>query len=120
MSSKHIRSHKDEELNNLRIKDDSKFEDILNEHHEYCLSPQQIKLIENAHKFLIRVNGEFVPNFDYTLIGMKFGTLFVMGANEVTCLEFGANHIVIENKLTGSVVKFINENYIKEVLQNVG
>lgn len=120
MTWKQSDQRKDEQMQTLRIAEDQKFDAIAEEPHDFLLNPQQILLIENARKFLMLKNEEFVPNFNYSLIGMKFATFFAMGANKLSMVSSGENFIVVTNELTKETVKFINENYIKEVLQNVG
>lgn len=111
--------HKEEQFNEPWVKEDVRFDEQMDEPHEFRLTHAQIMKIENATKFYALVNNNFVTAPEWSLIGVKFSALFAMGADKLVPRYEKDNYIVVTNELTNETFKFVSEGYKFEVL-NVG
>lgn len=109
--------HKEEQFNEPMVKEDVRFDEQMNEPHEFLLTHAQIMKIENATKFYILLNNDFVPAPHWSLIGVKFATLFAMGADKLLFRYEKDNYIVVTNEFTNETFKFVTEkstvNFLK-------
>lgn len=111
--------HKEEQFNEPWIKEDVRFDECFNEPHEFLLSHSQIMKIENATKFYVLHNDDFVTAPNWSLIGVKFSALFAMGADKLVPRYEKDNFIVVTNQFTNETFKFVTESFKLEVLKNV-